>query len=339
MLGMQFGNDVMKEHQVRNRFAAGAAVTLLAILSSSLVNGQVRQARQGIAPYKAPRTRDGQPDLQGVWTNLTLTPMERPAALAGKQFFTPEEAREYEENDHGPEFAYLFREKGKVVPTLRTSLIIDPADGLIPPLTPEGKQRAGAQASEQKLHGLDGPENRSAFERCIVAPNAGPPMLPNFNNSNYQIVQAPGEVVILSEQVHDARIIPLDSRPHLPHTVRQWMGDSRGHWEGETLVVETTNFSGRTNFAGSPLLPSSAETLRLEERFTRTAADLILYEFTVFDSATFTRPWTAQIPLHPAEGALFEYACQEGNYGLRNILSAARDEERSAAEREAKKAR
>jgi hypothetical protein len=220
----------------------------------------------------------------------------------------------------------LWRERGGLVATRRTSLIVDPPDGRIPPLTPEGKKRAAARAEQLKLHGTDGPENGSPRLRCIVSPIAGPPMMPDTYNSNYQFVQTPGYVLILSEEIHDARLIPLDSRPHLVPNVRQWKGDSRGHWEGSTLVVETTNFTDQTNFAGS------SENLRLVERFKRTGPDMILYEFTVNDPAVFTRPWTVQITMRKTKGPIFEYACHEGNYGLANALSGARAEEKAAAE-------
>jgi hypothetical protein len=215
-------------------------------------------------------------------------------------------------------------------------LIIDPPDGRIPAFTVEGAKREEARKQDQDLHGFDGPENRSPWERCIVAINAGPPMMPTNYNSNYQIVQAPGYVVVLSEQIHDARVIPLDERPHLPAGVRQWKGNSTGHWDHETLVVETTNFTGLTNFGG--ITANASERLRLTEHFTRVASDMILYEFTVDDPVMYTRTWTVQIPLQAAKGRLYEYACHEGNYGMANLLSGARADERAAekAKKEAK---
>ena len=289
--------------------------------------------------WEPPRTADGQPDLQGIWTNATLTPLERPADLANKEFLTEQEAAEFAKRaltdvdadrrdggaatDVNRAYNEFWRDRGKVVASRRTSLIIDTPDGRIPPLTPEGKKIAAARAEARRLHPFDGPENRSPAERCIATPNAGPPMMPANYNANYQIVQAPGYVLILSEQIHDARVIPLDGRPHLPAHIRQWTGDSRGRWEGGTLVVETTNFTDRTNFAGS------GAGLRLIERFTRTDAETILYEYHVDDPATFTRPWTVQIPMTKARGPLFEYACHEGNYGMFGMLSGARAEERA----------
>ena len=214
-----------------------------------------------------PRTADGQPDLEGVWSNATITPLERPAELAGKAFFTKAEATAYEEkvvananvdrrrSDIPTDVALAYNEawwdRGtKVVKTLRTSLIVDPADGKLPALTADGERRAAALAEQARLHPADGPENRRLTERCILWPTAGPPMLPSAYNNNYQIFQAPGYVAIVVEMIHDVRIIPLDNRPHLPSNVRQWLGDSRGHWEGNTLVVETTNFTDKTRFRG-----------------------------------------------------------------------------------------
>ncbi|HUI80376.1 MAG TPA: hypothetical protein VLY24_20765 [Bryobacteraceae bacterium] len=289
--------------------------------------------------WTPPSTADGQPDLQGIWTNATLTPLERPADLANKEILTEQEAAEFAKRalkdvdgdrrdggsttDVNRAYNEFWRDRGKVLPDRRTSLIVDTPDGRIPPLTPEAKQRAAARADARRLHPFDGPEDRSLAERCIAAPNAGPPMMPANYNANYQIVQAPGYVTIVSEQIHDARVIPLDGRPHLPAKVQQWMGDSRGHWEGSTLVVETTNFTDRTNFA------NSGAGLRLVERLTRTAPDVILYEFHVEDPATFTHPWTVQIPLNKAPGPLYEYACNEGNYGMTGMLAGARAEEKA----------
>jgi len=291
--------------------------------------------------WKPPRTADGQPDLQGVWTNVTITPLERPADLAGKAFLTEQEAAEYEKRvvaannvdrkDLPPEqdvnLAYnnAWYDRGtKVVGTRRTSLIVDPPDGRIPPLTPEAQKRQDDLRAAARGHQNDGPEGRSLAERCLLWPTAGPPMLPSFYNNNYQIVQAPGYVVIMVEMIHDARIIPLDGRGHLPQNVRQWMGDSRGHWEGNTLVVDTINFSDKTRFRGS------GEKLHLTERFTRVDADTIRYEFTVDDPASFTKPWTAQIPMKKSEGSVFEYACHEGNYAMAGMLAGARADEKAS---------
>jgi hypothetical protein len=294
-------------------------------------------ALQGQKAWTPPRTPDGQPDLQGVWNNATSTPFERPPELAGKQIFTEQEAAQYEKQllqtanadrrdgtadaDVGRAYNEFWRDRGKLVSTRRTSLVVDPPDGKIPPLTAEAQKRAAARNEARRLHPADGPEDRPLAERCLLWATAGPPMLPGGYNSNYQIVQTPGYVMILIEMIHDARIIPLDGRPHLPKNVRQWMGDSRGRWDGNTLVVETTNFTDKTAFRGS------GENLRLIERFTRVDPDTIIYDFTVHDEESFTRPWSGQIPMKKTTDPLYEYACHEGNYGLANVLSGTRAEE------------
>jgi hypothetical protein len=282
----------------------------------------------------------GDPDLQGLWTNATITPFERPAELSGKPVLSEQEAAEYEkrtnqardadsraggtEADLGRAYNQFWYDRGtKVVADRRTSLVLDPPDGRVPSLTPEAQHRADARAAARKRSPADGPEDRSLAERCILWPTAGPPMLPSGYNNNYQILQTPGYVVILIEMIHDVRMIPLDGRPHAPQEVRQWMGDSRGRWDGNMLVVTTTNFTGQTNFRGS------SEKLRLVERFTRSDADTINYEFTVEDPSSFTKPWTAMIPMTKTDGPIYEYACHEGNYGMTNLLSGARAEENS----------
>jgi hypothetical protein len=185
-------------------------------------------------------------------------------------------------------------------------------------LTAEGQRLADARAAARRQSPADGPEDRPLAERCILLANAGPPMIPTAYNNNYQIFQTPDHVAILVEMIHDVRIIPLDGHPHTPANIRQWLGDSRGRWEGNTLVVTTTNFTDKTNFRGSD------ENLRLTERFTRVSADTINYEFTVDDPTAFARPWTAAVPMTRTEGPLFEYACHEGNYGMTNLLKGAR---------------
>jgi hypothetical protein len=300
--------------------------------------------------WKPPRTADGQPDLQGIWTNITITPLERPAELAGKEFLTPQEAAEYEkrivaannvdrknlppEVDVGLAYNDAWYDRGtKVVGTRRTSLIVDPPDGKIPALTPEAQKRQAEMRAAAAGHANDGPEGRSLAERCLLWATAGPPMLPSFYNNNYQIAQGPGYVVIMVEMIHDARIIPLDGRGHLPQNVRQWMGDARGHWEANTLVVDTTNFTDKTRFRGS------ADKLHLTERFTRVDPETIVYEFTVDDPTTFTKPWTAQIPMKKSQGPIFEYACHEGNYAMAGMLAGARAQEKAAEEAAKKKSK
>src|SRR5579863_613054 len=326
----------------RNVLAAIALVVMALLLSMPMAGQVPAKAKAAVKTWTAPRTPDGQPDLQGFWNNTTLTPLERPIELAGKQVLTEQEAVEYqrrvqEQADATPPGVigralggYWF-ERGEVVAGRRSSLIVDPPDGRIPPLTPAAEKQAGARAQERSLHPADGPEDRSLQERCLLWGGAGPPMLPTAYNSNYLIVQSPGYVVIFVEMIHDTRIIPLDGRPHLAAGIRQWLGDSRGHWEGNTLVVDTTNFNGQTAFRGS------SENLHLIERFTRTDADTIRYQFTVDDPETFTKPWTAEIPMRKTQGPIYEYACSEGNYSLADILKGARADEKRAAEESSKR--
>jgi hypothetical protein len=321
-------------HRVVASLGTLAVVITLASLAEVPVSGQTVAAKK----WTPPRTPDGQPDLQGIWTNGTITPFERPRELEGKQFLTPEEAAVVEKQvvqsrvdrppapgDPGGYNEFWWDRGTKVVRTRRTSLVVDPPDGRIPPLRPEAQKRMDNARAAARQHPADGPENRSLQERCLLWQTAGPPMLPAGYNNLYRIVQAPGFVVILTEMIHDARIIPLDGRPHVPSNIRQWMGDSRGHWEGNTLVVDTTNFTDKTRFRGS------TEKLHVVERFTRTDADTIRYEFTVEDGATWTSPWTAETALRRTNGPLFEYACHEGNYSMANMLSGARAVEKNAA--------
>jgi hypothetical protein len=303
--------------QVRRQWFLAAAVLVRSVLACSALACNVF----------------GQSDLSGYWSNRTLTPLQRPTEFAGKPFFTPAEAAAYERkviaesrlgnnalNGSG------WDNSAKVVSTLRTSLIIDPPNGRLPQLTQGAYRRAGEARAARRDHPADGPEDRSLSERCLLWPAAGPPMLPSDNK--YEILQTPDSVIIVSEMMHDTRVIPLDGRPHLPLNVRQWLGDSRGHWEGDTLVVETANFTDRNPVAGS------SKDMRLTERFTRTAPATILYQFTVHDPAAFAAPWTAEIPMHAAQGPLAEYACQENNEGLLRILSGARAEEAKTKEAE-----
>jgi hypothetical protein len=339
---------------MRQRFLVSAAVLLVAIAVAPLASIPVA-AQAPAAAAKAwtpPRTADGQPDLQGIWNYSTLTPVERPAELAGKEFFKDEEAAEFErrtlqaanvdanrENtarrvvngttetaDLALAYNEFWWDRGtKVVETNRTSLVVDPADGKIPPLTAEAQKRL-ATLTAPTLRLAEGPEDRPLSERCIWRPNAGPPMLPAGYNNNFQLLQIPGYVLIFNEQIHDARIIPMDGRPHLPQHIRQLLGDSRGRWEGNTLVVDTTNFTDKTNFRGA------GPNMHLVERFTRIASETLLYEFTVDDPQSFTRRWTAQIPTTKSEDLIYEYACHEGNYGMFGTLSGARAVEKAAEE-------
>jgi len=288
-----------------------------------------------------PRTPDGHPDLQGIWTSASVVPLERPANLKGKEFFTEQEAEEnakrvlgisswerlggqapehYNMSQYGLDLSQV-----KVASTLRTSLIVGP-DGRVPPLTPEAQKRNAERAARNRGHQFDSYENRPLQERCLLYSTEGPPMLPAAYNSNLQIVQDAGHVAILQEMIHSARIISTDGSPHLPVGIRQWVGDSRGHWEGDTLVVDSTNFSDKTAFRGS------TAGLHLVERFTRLDPDTIVYEFTAEDPATWVRPWTAQISLVRIEGPIFEFACHEGNQGVANTLRGARVAEKAAEE-------
>ena len=282
------------------------------------------------------RTPDGQPDLQGIWTNLNNVPLERPKGLGAKEVYTQAEldaiAKKPFQGDRAvlPEAHYdlsqfgLDANQGKAAPNLRTSLIVGP-EGTVPPLTPEARQRLAAAAAKLKGHEFDGPENRPIGERCIVWPKEGPPMLSSSYNNDMQIVQAPGYVAILMEMIHDVRIIPTDGSPHAPASVRQWLGDSRGHWEGNTLVVDTTNFKEGFSFRGS------TANIHVIERFTRSSDTAITYEFTVDDPATWTQPWSGQMQMAKIPGPMFEYACHEGNYGMANNLSGERALEAQAA--------
>jgi len=319
----------------------------LAVVAKPAAKPAAKAATSEAAASPAPRTADGQPDLQGYWTNSTVTPLERPKDLGEKAFFTPQEAAEYAKKQlataapTGPgtyadvhynmaQFG-LEKNQSKVAASIRTSLVVDPPDGRIPPMTPEARSRNAERAAKSKGHEFDGPENRGLAERCIMWGNEGPPMMPAGYNSNLEIVQGPGYVAILQEMIHDARIIPTDGSPHLPSTVRQWLGDSRGHWEGDTLVVDTTNFTDKSAFRGS------SENLHVVERFRRVNPDTILYQFTVDDPSTWTRSWSAEIPMTKIDGPVYEYACHEGNYGMANNLSGARADEKKAEQKQGAK--
>ncbi len=285
--------------------------------------------------WATPRTPWGEPDLQGIWDFRTLTPLERPRQLAGRAFFTEEEAAEREQRAVQRSrniTSQIWMALGQTLTEdRRTSLIVDPPDGRIPPLTPEGQARAAAMYMRwQRLP--HGPEDRTLLDRCLLGRTSGPPMIPAafHYDALVQLFQTPGYVVLLKEMIHEVRIIPLDGRPHLGPTIGQWMGDSRGRWEGHTLVVETTNFSDKTNYGGISFAHAANRTgllganTHLIERFTRVDADTIAYEFTVDDPTTFTRPWSVALPMKRTEGPLFEYACHEGNeYFMVMMLGAA----------------
>ena len=303
--------------------------------------------------WTAPRTSWGEPDLQGVWDFRTVTPMERPDEFEGQEFLTTEEASSLEQQavdsqvDRAPRagdpgtYNQFWMDSGtNIIGTRRTSLIVDPPDGKIPTLAPPAKRRQEELAAAREGVGADEPrpggwvEDVPVSVRCIVGFNSGPPMYPAAYNNNMQLFQAPGYVVIYNEMGPASRIIPLDGRDHLPAHLRQWLGDSRGHWEGDALVVETTNFLRETAFsryAGSVgRLGGSGPNIHLIERFTRVEDGTLLYEATVEDETTWVRPWTYAIPMRKSDQAVYEYACHEGNYGLENILAGALREAEAA---------
>jgi hypothetical protein len=310
-------------------------------------------AKPAAAPakaYKMPRTPDGKPDLQGFWSSSTYTPLQR-AQNVTKEFFTPEEfqalmknRQEADEEQTKPgtpaDVHYDFTQFGldksqhTIVQNLRTSQIIDPPDGRLPPQVPAARERAAATAAARKQAGgqYDRVQNMPQGSRCIIMGGGGVPMRDAGYNSNYHIVQSPDSVMVLGEMIHDARIIPLDNRPAPPAGLTSWVGISRGRWEGDTLVVETTNFNGKNPFQGS------SEQLKVTERFTRISDEQIEYKFTVEDPLTWERPWTAVNYLQKTVGPLFEFACHEANYGVAGILGGARADEKRAAEEAAKKA-
>ena len=320
---------------------------LVATLSILAVTVMVPASATGQSRTSTPpRTPDGKPDIQGTFTFSTITPLQRPEALAGKDVLTAEEAAAFEASENkrlnrdlfdpekgAPSAGYAPRSQGgvlsynefwyergsQVTEDRRTSLIVDPPDGRIP-FTAATRARNAEQAVRNASSFADNYEDRSLTERCILGFNSGPPMISGTYNNNVQIVQSPGYVVIFSEMIHEARIIPTDGRPH--GTIPRWAGDSRGRWEGDTLVVETVNFRRETS------LPGSSAATRLTERFTRVDAKTVGYEFTVTDPTTYTRPWTAVMPLRAIDELIYEYACHEGNYGMRGILAGARAKEK-----------
>ena len=292
-----------------------------------------------------PRTQWGDPDLQGIWTNTTTTTLERPDDLAGKPVLTDEEWKKRDNEtaervsfDRAPTgkgnpgaYNEFWMERGRL--NNRTSLVIDPPDGKVPPLTETAKKQSDALLDARRQHPADSYLDRSAYDRCITRSLPGA-MMPGFYNHNYQIIQAPGYVAILVEMIHDMRVIPLDRRPHLDKGVGQWLGDPRGHWEGNTLVVETTNFNDKVFERGAAW--GFGGTMRMTERFTRVDAEHLNYEFTIDDPATFTRPWTVSAPMTSIKGPILEYACHEGNYALPGILGGARADEKKAAAKSTK---
>lgn len=312
------------------------AVVVIALLAQAPAAGQTK----GWTP---PRTADGKPDLQGIWSDNTLTPFERPKGLGAKEFYTDQEladltkrVREGQQGEQieGAELGaanpqavrydlelYGFDRTKLRYTSKRTSLVVGP-DGVVPPMLPQARERNAARAAALKGHEFDGPEQRTLSERCILLNQIRIPMTPAANEGNLlQIVQGPGYVTLLHEIDHSTRVIPTDGRPHVPQNIRQWQGDSVGNWEGNTLVVDTTNFTNLSNYRGS------SENLHLVERFTRTADDTMTYQFTVEDPTTWAKPWGAEIPWTKTKGPVYEWACHEGNTMIATILRGARVED------------
>ncbi len=337
-----------------------AFVTVVAITYLGPIPAAGQGEADNEATWTAPRLPDGRPDLQGYWTTQTFTPLERPDYLVGKEFFTEEEAaalqqqfaaegvdpvarsainleepeareqrlRQTKENIHYDNAIWLGTSVPKGLSSRRTSLITDPPNGRIPPLTPNGAvQVSGDQLRRaQRLTHFDSYETRPLMERCIVWTHEGPPILPPAYNDIHQIFQTPDYVVIFTELAALApRIVPLDGRPPLPDTIRQFVGDSRGHWEGDTLVVESTNFVERRSYRGS------TKFRHVVERFTRVAPDMIRYEFTIDDPTIWMSSWSGEVPMLATEGPMFEYGCHEGNHDIRHILEIHRNLDRQAA--------
>ena len=339
----------MKNH------SRGFVVVFTAVVALWVVPAAAQTAQSQSSEWTTPRTPDGHPDLQGVWANNTITPLERPTELNDRAYLTAEElarlkanadrlfsgeagdaafvdqvflaaiseAKDFTSSDTGTgnynQFWLVERDLSD-----RTSLITDPPNGRIPALTPSADQTQRQRAAYSEDHPADGPEDRGLSERCV---NFGVPKLITGYNSYQQIVQTPGHVAMYQEMAHDVRLVPLDGRPHIKNSTRQWNGDPRGHWEGDTLVVETTNFSSKSDF----YLSGPVENLHLVERYTRVGPDTLEYVATITDPTTWTRPWTVSIPLKKSDDAVFEYACHEGNYGMEGILAGHRAQEKAAA--------
>jgi hypothetical protein len=309
---------------------ACSVVFLFFILMSISAGSQTENETPG--DWRSPRTAWGDPDLQGTWSYASLTPLQRPTNVENREFYTPEEAeaRNFSVTQDRPPrpgdvgaYNALWFDRGTVSPDLRTSLIVDPRDGLLP-LKAETRERMAAERRYRLDHPADSWLDRSNWDRCITY-HGVPPVSTGYNNT-YQIFQSPGYVAVLVENIHDVRVIPVDGRPTLDEDVRQWNGDSRGYWDGDTLVVETANFSAHSQHR----FPSSVNTVAVE-RFRRMSADVVDYRFTITDSTLYTRPWTAHRIMPKLSGyVIYEYACHEGNYAMANILSGERTKEKSA---------
>jgi hypothetical protein len=333
-----------------------AAITTVLICASGIAAAQPAAPAKPAAKWTMPRLADGHPDFQGVWTNKTITPFDRPKELGNKEFFTADEAKAFvkktlERNNRdnrtddvsdviGAYNAFWWDSGSALLPNMRTSIVVEPRNGQVPPLTAARAAALAAQAQAVKVRcekpgcavsnfgtpaPSDEPQALDLMTRCISFGTVVP-MLPTAYNNNYQIVQTDGMVAINTEMVHQVRRIPTDGKPHLPATVRQWYGDPRGHWEGDTLVVESTNFTNE-HFGR---MTAADENLKVTERFTLVPPGILTYRFTVEDPTAWTAPWTGEIPLVRIDGMLYEYACHEGNRGMENILSGARKEMQKA---------
>ena len=305
---------------------------LLALAALTLSGQSAQPAVKTNTSWNVPRTADGHPDLQGTWSYASNTPLERPRELGNQEFYTEEELATKQGQKRAADMApvveahYDLSQFGldnswsKLAKNLRTSIVVG-SDGRIPAMLPAAAAKAAARTAYNREHLYDSAENRSLSERCILWGTEGPPMLPLGYNANLQIFQTADELAVLQEMIHDARMIPFYAKPHLPASVKQWFGDSRGHWEGDTLVVDTTNYAAKTAFRGS------GEKLHVTERFTRAGAETLVYQFTVEDPDTWDKPWSGEVPMRRINERIFEYACHEGNLGMPNILSGARAQE------------
>jgi hypothetical protein len=325
----------------------GLVLLVAAVIgTSAVVYGQVA-ARSTATRFALPRMADGRPDLQGFWTNDTVTPLERPSEFGDKETLTAEEAAAYakkrldqflaqpKDNIHYDDAIWQAENYAKHV-VLRTSLLTEPRNGRMPPLTPAAQKREADRAAARKTSGpSDSAQSRTLAERCISWGNVGPPMIPPTYNANMQILQTGGLVIIRHEMMHDVRLVYMDGSAHPPSTIQFLAGDSRGRWDGDTLVIDTTNFTNKTNFRGPPATTrqdiEGSPSMHVVERFTRLDADSIRYQFWVEDKNTWTTPWAGEMAIRRFEGPIYEYACHEGNYGLPNILRAARVEDAAKA--------
>jgi hypothetical protein len=353
--------------RVYTMFALGAPIVLALQIATSSAGAETGGSR-----YRPERTAWGTPVIDGLWDFRTLTPLERPREVAGKEFFTPEEAHAFRERTlrlldvdnragvpgqidvEGAYNSFWWDWGNELTEDLRTSLIVDPEDGRLPALTAEAQARRDQQRRQRTPPNRDivsltfgaqpflpeGPESVGLSERCLVGFNAGPPLSPSAYNNNLRIVQSRDHVLLVTEMVHDARIVPLDGRPHLPAGMSRWSGDSRGRWEGDTLVIETERFTDKTPTFQLPFsfenaldtgAIGSAAGMRLVERITPIAEGRLRYEYTLDDPTTFTRPFTVAIPMRASRERMFEYACHEGNYAMGGMLRGARQLEAEAS--------